>query len=564
MIQSTQNTQLHPKISELIIKRYENIEDFMSWDLKNIPELTNLIDIEKTSTRIIDAINNEEKIGIYGDYDVDGTTSCALFYRFFEMLGVEVQMIQPSRFVEGYGVHKSSIDDAISKGINLLITVDCGITNVETAVYSHGFQNFDLIITDHHKDAADVIPPAYSVVNPNRRDEEDGPLQKLAGVGVAFCICLQVKKDLEAKNEKIPTIYPLLQYVAIGTICDLAHLNSLNLRLCRHGLKQLKETTYNGLKAFLTPEDRIDHLVLSEKVGFLIGPMINSKGRLEHPELALKLLVEDDYQLARHYFLQLKDCNNQRKKIQSDVVAEAKAQLLESDLDSDFISIAYDPSWHEGVIGIVASRVVEVFKKPAIIFTDSEQEGIIKASARSAGELDLFSLLQDCSDLFLKFGGHKAAAGLSMKKENLAALKTKLNHALKDVPENLRTKVSYYDLHLELNDLDPYFMNSLKQMEPFGMGNERPKSKIGNLKVDSFKILKEKHIKWFFSDLNGQRKIGGISFNYFDKWNSLHPEEIVHSQDENGIHVIGEVSLNRFNGNETIQIMVNELHFGQI
>src|SRR5690606_38654256 len=207
-----------------------------------------MIDLKKASHRLITAMDKGEKIAVYGDYDVDGTTSCALLWHFFNMLGVSVGLYQPSRFIEGYGVHPSSIDEAVNDGVKVLITVDCGITNTQTADYAQG--KLDLIITDHHRDAAPELPKAYAVVNPGRRDEpQDSPLRSLAGVGVAFALGLHITTDLARSGREMPSIYPLLQFVAIGTISDLARMTPLDLRLTRHGLKRIPKTPCPGIKA---------------------------------------------------------------------------------------------------------------------------------------------------------------------------------------------------------------------------------------------------------------------------------------------------------------------------
>lgn len=562
--------QLHPVIEKLFKKKgftQKQIEDFLSWDLKTIPDLSSLKDLKKSSERIIHAIDAEEKIGIYGDYDVDGTTSCALFYQFFKLLGVEVELIQPSRFVEGYGLHLSSIDDALAKKIRLLITVDCGISNNEAADYAKE-KGLDLIITDHHKDARETMPNAFAVVNPNRRDEVENPnyeeLKTLAGVAVAFAVCVQVRNDLIAKGQKIPSIYSLLQYVAIGTICDLAFLSPINLKFVRHGLKQIKTTEYPGLKVFFTYEELNAPLISSEKLGFHIGPLINSKGRLEHPEASLQLLICDNTEKAKYYYDLLVSCNNERKFITSEVYDEAKTQIqkeVESSDKEHLITIAYRPHWHEGVIGIVASRLVEAFKVPAIVFTDSEHEGIIKASCRTAGDLDLFNLLKKVDHLFVKFGGHKAAAGLSMPKENLQEFIALMNQNLKEIPAIVRTRMDFYDLEIEANEINPKLMRDLDLLEPFGMGNEKPKFKIKNVKLESFDILKEAHVRWNFSKENV--KLKGISFSYIGKYNAISPKEVFTMQESKNEYssIYFTLSLNRFNGNESIQLMVDRISY---
>lgn len=557
-------SNLHPTVTKLLHKRGfttdEDINSFFSWNLRDMPVLTNMIDMDKTSDRIINAIDSKQTIGIYGDYDVDGTTSCALFYHYFKMIGVEVKLFQPSRFVEGYGVHPVSVDNAIEDGVDLLITVDCGITNLETADYAKE-KGLDLIITDHHKDAREHLPKAFSVVNPNRRDETESELKTLAGVGVAFAVCLSIKNKLDARGEDTPSIYPLLQFVSIGTICDMAKLDLTNIKLTRHGLKQIKETDYFGVRAFFNDEDRSFEVMPSEKISFYVGPLINSKGRLDHPDKALRLLIADNHKDAFENYSQLEISNRERKIIQGQVFKEAKDQVIKEIKTDDLLSsIVYNPEWHEGVIGIVASKLVQTFEIPAIVFTNAEEPGVIKASARSAGDLNLYDLLKDCSDLFLKFGGHKAAAGLSMKKDNFEAFKLKMNSLLKEIPEMQRTVQHQYDLNLNFGDINKQLVKELEIMEPFGMGNSKPIFKMSDAKIFNFTILKDVHVKWVFVDAkNPKNKIQGISFSFIGKWNTLLPQELESIQDSQGIDVFFTLGVNRFRGNETIQLMVEKV-----
>jgi len=331
------DSKLHPVIEKILAKRFtskEEKEEFFSANLKKLPKLTQLLDIDLAAKRIIEALKVKQKIAIYGDYDVDGTTSSALFYRFFQTHGLQVEVYQPSRFKEGYGLHKSSIDQAVEDRIDLLITVDCGITNVEAANYARE-KNLDLIITDHHKDGAPTQPLALAIVNPNRRDEICAPeLKSLAGVGVAFAICLEVKNQLELGGQKTPSLYPLLQFVAIGTLADMVPLNFMNIKLVRHGLKQLTTSQYPGILTFFSKDERT-YLPSSEKVHFNIGPYINSKGRLEHPELALKLLTCDESGEAYHYYDQLNSSNIERKTIQKEVYDQAFQAVVDTIYDDE-------------------------------------------------------------------------------------------------------------------------------------------------------------------------------------------------------------------------------------
>lgn len=537
-------------------------KEFLSWDLKTLPLFTELKDLTKSAERIVSAIENNELIGIYGDYDVDGTTSCALLYHFFQKLDVTVKTYQPSRFTEGYGLHLSSIDKAMEDNVKLLITVDCGITNVEAAEYAE-HRGLDLIITDHHKDGADKMPPAYAILNPNRRDEECNPeLRHLAGVGVAFALGAEVRKLWMAKGHAVESIYDLLSFVAVGTICDMAVLNPMNMKLVRHGLKAMKSTTYHGLQSFLSQDDKAGLFVESEKCSFNIGPMINSKGRLDHPEKALELLISDSDDYALECYRHLEISNQERKFIQNEVFAEAKKQIQENICGDDLVvNLSYMPHWHEGVIGIVASKLVETFKFPTLVFTDAEEEGVIKASARSAGDLNIYDHLKACSDLFIKFGGHKAAAGLSMKKENLGELRKRLTTSIKEVPFLDRTVKDHYDMHINFDEINAGFVQELFFLEPFGMGNSKPIFKMNDFTVESFQILKDTHVKWTLKSKTSNRFLKGISFYYLDKWNTQTPEEIFQGQAENTLEAKFTLGINRFRGNSSIQLMIESISY---
>lgn len=561
-------TALNPVIIRLLKKRGispDLIQEMLSTNLKDLPDLTNMVDLPKASERIIRAMSEQEKIGIYGDYDVDGTTSCALLWHFFQMIGVDVEVFQPSRFVEGYGVHASSIDNAVEKNVKVLITVDCGITATATAEYAKG--KLDLIITDHHTDGAPHIPEAFAVVNPCRRDEpKDSPLKALAGVGVAFSLALQIKNDLAKMGRETPTLYPLLQFVAIGTISDLARMTPLNLRLTRHGLKQIPTTQYPGIRAFFSPEEMKATSIPSERISFHVGPHINSKGRLDHPERALKQLIAKDFNEAREHYAHLELANRDRRAIQAEVFAEAKQDVIDT-LKGDelLINIMYQPHWHEGVIGIVASKLVETFEVPAIVFTNAEEEGVIKASARSAGELNMFEMLDQCKEFFIKFGGHKAAAGLSMKKENFQAFKEKMHSLLRQIPFNLRTKASAFDVELGLEEINAGLVKDLEKLEPFGPGNEKPVFRMKNAHISSYRIMKDAHVRWNFgAPGNLKNTLQGVSFNYLGKWNEPILEELFNLQAKSGLTVQFTLGINRFNGNESIQLMVDKIIPGQI
>ncbi len=552
---------LHPAVLRLMEKRGltgTKASDFLSWNLKELPDLTQMLDMDKAARRLVDALNAGERIGIYGDYDVDGATSCALLFHFFKSLGHEPAVFQPSRFVEGYGIHPVSIDNAMAEGVKVLVSVDCGISNTETADYAAG--KLDLIITDHHRDAAPHIPRAFAVVNPNRRDEPAGnPLGALAGVGVAFALTVKIRELLIASGREVPSVYPLLPFVAIGTICDLAVLTPLNLRLTRHGLKQIPTCGFPGLLAFFAPEELKDG-VTSEKIAFNIGPMINSKGRLEHPERAFKLLTAPTREEAREHYAHLEISNRDRRLIQAEVFQGAKEEVLKKIQGEMVANVVYRPDWHEGVVGIVASKLVETFGVPAVVLTNAEEKGVVKGSARTAGELNIFECLQECADLFIKFGGHKGAAGLSLRAENVPAFQKRLAEVIARQPALLRTRPERWDVELEPGEINAQLVRDLAFLEPFGNGNERPVFRMAGVKLASFRILKDAHVRWTFSPVkNPGASLTGISFNYLGKWNEPSPDEVFQRQSRAPITLQFGLGINRFNGNETIQLQVERV-----
>ena len=556
---------LPPVLKQLFFSRNMNSDDiaqFLSWDLKQLPQLlVSLMDMDKGAKRILQALEQGETLGIYGDYDVDGTTSCALFYRFLQLLSpaTPLHLYQPHRIKQGYGLHLSSIDQALQDGVGLLITVDCGITNGEAAQYAKE-RGLDLIITDHHKDGSPELPPALAVINPNRRDESCHPdLKSLAGVGVAFALCLRVRELMIASGRDCPSLLPLLPLVAIGTLCDMVKLNPMNLKLIRHGLRAIKETTYEGLKKLFPPQEREKSSIPSERICFFVGPLINSKGRLDHPEKALQLLTTDDPNLAFETLNHLKKCNEQRKSIQRQVEGEAKEQIIgQINRSEHCISIAYEPSWHEGVIGIVASKMVETFKVPAIIFCASKQEkGLLKGSARTAGHFNIHEALSQHSDLFVKFGGHAAAAGMSLPEKNLPLLTSRLQEYMHTIPPINRRTQDYYDLELSIDDISPELALSLELLEPFGSHNPQPIFQVKDAVIESFQILKEQHVRWILFAPKLNKNFKGISFFFMGRWGSLSPQELMDLQRKGEpLTIQFSLGFNYFQNNKYLQLQV--------
>jgi single-stranded-DNA-specific exonuclease len=565
----SQTFSLHPKVVQVLKTRGLNDQDIQQlfrWSLEELPDVTQMLDLEKGALRLIKAIKSKERIAIYGDYDVDGTTSCALLYHFFLGLHVAVDLFQPGRFQEGYGIHLQSIDNALAKNVRVLVTVDCGISNNETATYA--LNKLDLIITDHHKDGRETLPEAYAVINPNRRDEPlDSPLKALAGVGVAFALALKIRQLLLSEQQEVPSVYPLLQFVAVGTLCDLALLTPLNRQLVKHGLLSMKQQPFPGLKAFLTEDDFVKEIIPSDRISFHIGPKINSKGRLEHPEAALQVLLAGDLTTGQRLLSPLENSNQERKSIQQKVVKEAQDLIKQKYPDGVYPPglVLYQPHWHEGVIGIVASKMVEEYKRPTLILTQAHDEGLLKGSGRTAGKLDLYSVLKKMEHHFTKFGGHQAAAGFSLEKKQLSSLEKSFHLLLEEFPLSERTTLEHFDSDCDFYDVDLTLVRHVEKLTPFGRGHERPLFRLKPIKLHSFTLLKNLHLKWTFAPLLQQRPsqpqfLQGISFFYTQKqhaFSNVRLQQMVEEQIP--LQAIVSVDLNVWNKKESVQLLVKTL-----
>lgn len=481
-----------------------DLDMIMDNDLNNLPDLGSLLDIKIAAQRVSTAIKKGELIALYGDYDADGTTSIALFWHFLDMIGHKnVKTYQPNRFIEGYGLHKDSIDRAIDDKCSLMITFDCGIMNQEEAEYAK-ITGLDLIITDHHNDGSLDKPIALAVVNPKRQDQPDSELKSLAGVGVSFALALAVKKEMGVET----SIYPLLQFLSIGTIGDLVPLNSMNIKLVRHGFSQFRNSQFEAIKKIysICPNGRMT----GEFIGFRVAPLINSKGRLGSAEDALKFLISKSEEEANELFQKLVQSNEERKKIQRQGTSLAK-KIIDEDpgIKDGEVIVVYCPGVSQGVVGLISSQITRLHQKPSIILTeDSKDPNILKGSARSIGDFDLYGFLSKLDFKFISFGGHKKASGLALKSKDLDLF-------LSTVKESSKGLVIRYDQedHIEIDASDVSFevADALYSLEPFGEGNRKPKISV-KLTPQRISILKGEHLKIDVKEFKGSLML----FNYKD------------------------------------------------
>lgn len=525
-------------IKDHVAASIPDIETYISNDLKTLPNFSDLIDIDKATDRIIGAINLNQKVGIYGDYDVDGATSIATLFHFFKMAGLKnIVTYQPNRFIDGYGLHKSSIEQAIADGVELLITVDCGIMNHEASKYAKEM-NLDLIITDHHKDNAELeLPCAIAVVNPNRSDQIESELKNLSGAGVAFAICHELRKKIGLED----SIYPLLQFVAMSTIADMVKLCPMNAKFVRHGLSQFRSSKYVGiLELTRLTEAPIDE----DFIGFTVGPMINAKGRLESPQDALNILISENEIEVIGLIEKLKATNEDRKKIQQTNSIIVRNKIKKDKIDQYNVMVVFNKNLHQGVVGLLASDIMKRYHKPAIVLTkDSQKEGVIKGSARSLGDFDIFGFLSRLDFKFLSFGGHKKAGGLSFKEEDLQKFLDTVNRESASISINLEENDF---IPMEARFLDMELVSAIRAFAPYGMGNPRPTLSIeGNL--SNTMVMKDKHLKIWFDGVRSPV----ILFNYFENGQRDIPKGYY--------RVLATASVNYWRGEASLNLIGSEL-----
>lgn len=516
-------------------------DDFLSPDYQRTiacHDPFELVDMDKAVERLVLAQKQQHKIVIFGDYDADGVTATALLLDALASFGFEqVEYFLPNRFTNGYGLTIKAIERIASDfKPDLIITVDCGSLN-QAEIERANQLGIDVIVTDHHN-VADVQPPAVAVVNPKRL-ENTYPNRSLAGVGTAFTLvrALQTRLDgLVPGQEKW-----LLDLVAIGTIADLMELKGENRVLVKFGLLVLNKTRRLGLKHLLD-QNKLEQLT-AETIGFVVGPRINASGRLEAADFALEVLTARTLAEAQQRVDKLNYLNTKRRALQDKVYNEAHQQAIDCD---DPVLVLVGDNWHEGVVGIVASRVQEEFQKPVFIL--SRQLEQIKGSARSFGQFSIFKAIEACRDLLLTGGGHDAAGGLSFKPDNLAAVKQRIIDFYRSL--NLSDQRHFLEPQPEIElesfaVFDKNFYHQLSQLEPFGTGNPEPIFKVVNLTTAQVLFLgsDNQHLKVRLRDQDGH-ELEMISFNYNKDWKMRLDDRV---------EAIFTLSMNYWNGRETLQ-----------
>lgn len=518
----------------------KDIDVFLNPTRKDFHNPYLMPDMEQAVDRILMAIDKKEKVIIYGDYDVDGITSITVIKKFLKERGLDVGYYIPNRLDEGYGLNKEAIEKIANEGYTLIITVDCGISGIEEIKYAYE-KGMEVIVTDHHE-PLEELPKCVAVIDCKRKDNKY-PFKNLAGCGVVFKLTQAISQKLNL-DEKEYLKY--LDIVCVGTISDIVPLVDENRVIAKLGLKLVEQTRNPGLKALLIASGYKE--VNSNTVSFGIAPRINACGRMGKEEEALKLFLTENIVEAGNITDKLNKYNRERQEIEKRIFEEALSKIEKQHLDQNNVIVVGSENWHHGVIGIVASKITELYFKPSILICFEGSEG--KGSGRSIPGFDLHEALCESSEYLEKYGGHEMAVGLSLKKENFQKFADKFEEIAKKAHTEEIESVINIDEEITLKDVNIETVESLKALEPFGEANKLPVFIYKNLKIDSIRALSEgKHLKLTLKD--GNTIINGIGFNM-----GKYAEEFRISDK---IDVLGVLEINSFNGRDTIQINMRDI-----
>lgn len=544
------------KVEELVKKRHitnllasilvnrgiidgEKINVFLNPTRKDFYNPFLMPDMEIAVKRIVKAIENKEKIMIYGDYDADGITSITVLKKYLNEIGLKTGEYIPNRLNEGYGLNKDAISKIYNDGYKLMITVDCGISGLEEVDYANSL-GMEIIITDHHE-PAEKLPEAIAVIDAKRKDNKY-PFNQLAGVGVVFKLIQAISTELKLEEKEY---LKYLDLVCIGTISDIVPLVDENRVIAKLGLKLIEKTKNIGLKTLLNIADlrKID----STAISFGVAPRINACGRMGFQEEALQLFLTEDSGEATKIAKRLVQFNQERQAKEKQIFEEVIEKIEKDDKDKKCIVLA-EENWHHGVIGIVASKITEIYYKPSILICLEGDKG--KGSGRSVPGFDLYTALTKCSDYIEKFGGHSMAIGITIKKENFEKLKEAIEKYAQESNISDIMPIINIDKEINLKNINIEEVKSLELLEPFGEGNKMPLFLLRNLKIDSIRALSGgKHLKLTLKQDNNI--VDAIGFNMGD----LSKEYLLGDK----VDVVGTIEINSFGNKENIQINLKDI-----
>ena len=536
-------------IAKLLVSRgietFKQAKTFFRPSLNNLHNPYLMKDMDKAVDRIEKAINSGENILIYGDYDVDGTTSVSLLSSYLKTIYSNIATYIPDRYDEGYGISFKGIDYAEDNSITLIIALDCGIKAIDKVEYAKE-KGIDFIICDHHR-PGNKIPDAIAVLDPKREDCEY-PYKELCGCGVGFKL---IQALASKRNQTIDDLVEYLDLVATAIAADIVPITGENRILAYFGLQVINQNPRTGIKAMILQVKKKKFTITD--VVFTIAPRINAAGRIKHGNYAVELLTEMDFETAVKFASEIEKNNTDRKILDKTITNEALQQITVNNEEQTFSTVVYDKNWHKGVIGIVASRLIETHYKPTLVFTKSGDK--LAASARSVKGFDIYNALEQCSEFIEQFGGHKYAAGLTLTEENYPKFKIKFEQVVKDtLPLELRTPEISIDAEISLSEVTPKFFRILNQLEPFGPQNMKPVFMADGLRDNGYgkKVGADKtHLKLNIFQGSDQKTYNSIGFNLGDK----------HQITKNGksFKAVFNIDENHWNGNTSLQLLLKDI-----
>ncbi len=539
--------QVSNSIAELLLQRgvenYDQAKKFFRPSLTDLYDPFLMKDMDKAVVRIKEALKNDQRIVIYGDYDVDGTTAVSTVFSFFRNYTKNIEFYIPDRYKEGYGISKIGIDYAAQKGVKLIIALDCGTRSIDLIHYAHTL-GIDFIVCDHHL-PGEMLPNAVALLNPKRKDCEY-PYKELSGCGIGFKL---IQAYAQVNDIPFEETTKYLDLVAVSTCSDIVDIRDENRVLVYFGLKKLNEDPCVGLQALLQSYQIKEQYEVNDIV-FGIGPKINAAGRIGDAKSSVDLLIEQDFHQAIKFSKTLNDNNDIRKEFDTDITREALEILENNSMHSNKkTTVLFSEKWHKGVIGIVASRLIETYYRPTIIF--SEVNGMLTGSARSVKDFDVHDAIEACGDVVLQFGGHKYAAGLTIKKEDFDLFSEKFENIVNErSSEEMFIPQISYDLELDFSEITSKFFKLLDQFKPHGPGNMTPIFRTNNIKDSgASRIVKEKHLK-LGAEQSGI-KFDGIGFGMGHTYKIVSENKL--------FDACYSIELNEYKGQQNLQLKVRDI-----
>lgn len=547
----TQSLGISSFLAALLVQRgvhtYDGARTFFRPEINHLHDPFGMKDMDRAITRLQRAMHPErpEKILIYGDYDVDGTTSVALVYSFLKNYHAAIDYYIPDRYTEGYGISRQGIEWAAENGFSLIIALDCGIKSIERVAEAKAL-GVDFIICDHHRPGTE-LPDAAAVLDP-KRDDCQYPYKELSGCGVGFKLLHAFCIDREIALEHL---YPCLDLVAVSIASDIVPITGENRVLAYYGLKCINSTPRTGLKALIKVAGFSRELDITNLV-FGLGPRINAAGRIQHAKAAVQLLLAELEEEADEFAMAINKHNNSRREFDSSITEQALAMIRESEsLTQAKSTVLYDAGWHKGVIGIVASRCIEHFHRPTIILTQSNNKAA--GSARSVPGFDVYEAIEECADLLEQFGGHTFAAGMTMPVDNIDAFRQKFEEVVaRTIKEEHLTPLIDIDLPLDFSEITDKLVRIVKQMGPFGPHNLQPTFMTEDVYLVSEPIImKDKHLKITVRQGRSGHTLTAVGFGFAHVAEQLcggKPFSICY-----------QVEQNFYNGNVSLQLMLKDV-----